>query len=313
MRKYDRNAAFNILFKAILSVVTGAGCFMLLRYLCRFDLSVSAAVSALAALLVVLLFSFLLRYTRFYYAYYSFVSHFLFTDKAGNVYCPCCGKHFGQFRDERFYEDTSRFNPSAFAGAKQDVICDFCRSAPRHRIIAEWADLHINKLRSSRILYFAPELSMMLWFRRNGIHPSTADLYDRRAALRLDITAIDLPDNSQDIVVCNHVLEHVSDYELALSELHRILRSRGILIISFPVEPSSDSVIEMKDSTPEERIRYCGQHDHLRLFGNNSAGILENAGFEVSTIDLTDMPDDIMPVTGPACYDTNKIFCCIRK
>ena len=41
--------------------------------------------------------------------------------------------------------------------------------------------------------------------------------------------------------------------------------------------------------------------------------MLENAGFEVSTIDISNMPDDIVPVTGPSDYDTNKVFYCIRN
>ena len=75
---------------------------------------------------------------------------------------------------------------------------------------------------------------MMKWFRRNKIKVTTADLYDKRADLKLDITKIDLPDESYDMVIANHVLEHVSSYEAALSELRRILKPDGTMIVSFP-------------------------------------------------------------------------------
>ena len=154
---------------------------------------------------------------------------------------------------------------------------------------------------------------MMLWFRKHGIKVRTADLFDKRAELKLDITAIDFPDGSVDMIFCNHVLEHVSDHMRALSELHRILRKGGRLIISFPMDEGLDRMIEDKNASAEDRIRFFGQHDHLRLFGRDSSKMLENAGFEADIIELGNMPDNIVPVIGPSDYDTNKIFCCIRK
>ena len=311
MRKYDRNAVFNIAVKAVLFTAFYAGGFFLAR------LTLPAPVSLLAALvpavLIVGLFSFLLRYTKFYYGYYSFVSAFLFKEKKGEVYCPCCNKYFKQFRDERFYADEKRFNPATFSGSRQDVICDFCRSAPRQRIIAAWADKRVEQLKGSKILYFAPELSMMLWFRRKGIRVRTADLFEKRADLKLDITALDLPSESEDVIFCNHVLEHVSDHLKALAEFRRVLKKGGMLIISFPIDESSDQMREDKNATEEDRLRLFGQHDHFRMFGNDSEKMLENAGFEVSLIDISGMPDDIVPVNGPSDYDTNKVFCCIKK
>ena len=200
-----------------------------------------------------------------------------------------------------------------FKKSRQDVICDCCRSAPRQRIIAEWAEKNVDLLKSSKILYFAPELSMMLWFRKHGIKVTTADLFDKRTDLKLDLTAIDLPDGSEDIVFCNHVLEHVSDYKVALSELHRVLKEGGRLIISFPINYDFEEVHEEKTGSGEERIRLFGQDDHLRVFGKDSRKILEDSGFAVESIDLSGFPQEIVPVTGPADYDTNEIFCCVRK
>ncbi len=312
MKKYDRNAVFNIIVKILLLVIVFTGAFCLMRFPFGADRLICAAVSAVCSSAAVLLFSFLLRYTRFYFGYYAFVSRFLFRDKTGEVYCPCCDKYFPAFKDERFYADEKRFNPAMFSSSRQDVMCDFCRSAPRHRIIAMWAEENVQMLKKSKILYFAPELSMSLWFRRHGIRVRTADLFDRRAELKLDITALDLPDASVDIVFCNHILEHVSDYKAALSELHRVIRKAGVLIISFPIDYGSDKVREEDTGSVQERIRLFGQNDHLRVFGNDSRRILEEAGFKADAIDISKMPDEIVPVTGPADYDTNEIFCCIR-
>ena len=313
MRKYDRNAVFNIAVKAVLFTTFFTAVFCVLFFPLNLAFVISAAAAFIFGTAVVCLFSYLLRYTGFYFGYYSFVSGILYRNKQGNVYCPCCGKHFTDFQDYRYYDDEKHFNPTTFSRSRQDVICGFCRSAPRHRIIAEWAEQNIGLLKKSEILYFAPELSMMLWFRKHGIKVRTADLFDKRAELKLDITAIDFPDGSVDMIFCNHVLEHVSDHMRALSELHRILRKGGRLIISFPMDEGLDRMIEDKNASAEDRTRFFGQHDHLRLFGRDSSKMLENAGFEADIIELGNMPDNIVPVIGPSDYDTNKIFCCIRK
>lgn len=313
MRKYDRNAVFNIAVKALLFIAFFTAAFCILKFAFNLPTVISVIVGLICGLAAVFLFSYLLRYTGFYYSYYAFSSGFLFKQKQGNVYCPCCGKHFDHFEDLRFYDDVKHYNPEMFKKSRQDVICDCCRSAPRQRIIAQWAEQNVDLLKSSKILYFAPELSMMLWFRKHGIKVTTADLFDKRTDLKLDLTAIDLPDGSEDIVFCNHVLEHVSDYNVALSELHRVLKEGGRLIISFPINYDFEEVHEEKTGSGEERIRLFGQDDHLRVFGKDSRKILEDAGFEVGSVDIEGLPDEIVPVTGPADYDTNEIFCCVRK
>jgi len=59
----------------------------------------------------------------------------------------------------------------------------------------------------------------------------------------LDITAIDLPDNSQDGYICISVLEHVKDYQKALSEILRTLKPNGRLLITVPfIYPRHDVV-----------------------------------------------------------------------
>ena len=51
---------------------------------------------------------------------------------------------------------------------------------------------------------------------------------------RIDATAIPYGDGSFDVVLCNHVLEHVPDYRKALSEIHRVLRPDGWAVLQTP-------------------------------------------------------------------------------
>ena len=228
-------------------------------------------------------------------------------------YCPCCGRRFAGFTDMKFYDDVERFDPDRFEKQMQDVMCPFCYSAPRQRILAVWAEENKELLKGAKILYFAPEHSMMNWLKKNGVKVTTADLFQKDVDLKLDITDISLPDGSYDMVICNHVLEHVSNYEKALSELNRILKPCGILIISFPIDPALETVLEKDAPAPEDRIRIFGQNDHVRLFGKDSRELIEKYGFKVSVIDTGKMPETILPVTGPADYDSNIIFSCIKE
>ncbi len=57
-----------------------------------------------------------------------------------------------------------------------------------------------------------------------------------------DSMSLPLPDNSVDLVICNHVYEHVPDPERLFSEIHRILKSDGICYLGaasrwIPMEP----------------------------------------------------------------------------
>ena len=163
-------------------------------------------------------------------------------------------------------------------------------------------------------MYFAPENGMDRWMKSRGVAVTTADLYIA-ADLKLDLDQIDQPSASWDVVFCNHVLEHVPDYKRALRELYRILKPGGRLICSFPIDMRYETVQEdsalVGDDSPQadrERIRKFGQKDHLRVFGRDSVKLLEEAGFVVSVIDGDTMPAEIMPIVGPADYDSNKLF-----
>lgn len=56
--------------------------------------------------------------------------------------------------------------------------------------------------------------------------------------LRFDLTRCPLPDECVDAVVMLNVLEHIEDDELALKQVHRILKPGGILVVEVPAGPS---------------------------------------------------------------------------
>lgn len=131
--------------------------------------------------------------------------------------------------------------------------------------------------------------------------------------MNLDIQDTKLPDCSYDLIICNHVLEHVDDYQKALEEMYRILRPGEHFICSFPIDERYD-ILEEDNTlrTAEERIQKFGQADHNRVFGINADTLLIQAGFTVHRIQGESYPDEILPVTGPADYDINYLFDCVK-
>ena len=235
----------------------------------------------------------------------------IFGSKNMEYSCPCCGYKFKRFVEGEYRELPDFYDVSLFENMRQDVQCPVCGSLPRHRILASWCEDNKGLLEGKKILYFAPERSMTRWLKKRGIAYTTADLFNVDTVLRLDIQKTGLPDGSYDVIICNHVLEHVDDYMTALREVRRVLTPDGILICSFPVSPDVEFVDEDKSVTTDaERLKRYSQADHVRLFGMKADKFMTDAGFDVSFIDGKDYPSDIVPVTGPCRYDIDRLYLC---
>ena len=225
-------------------------------------------------------------------------------------FCPCCNTYLKRFAKGEYEKHPDRFDPGRYRNTRQDVLCPVCGALPRHRILALWCEAHSEELRGSRILYFAPEIGMALWMRRNRIAFTTADL-KAEADLMADIQDTGLHDQSYDVIFCNHVLEHVDDFREALREVYRILRTGGSFLCSFPMDPETELLDEDPCvQTEQGRTESFGQFDHKRVFGMKADCFLVEAGFSVTRICGEDYPDAILPVVGPADYDMNILFCC---
>ena len=160
-------------------------------------------------------------------------------------------------------------------------------SLERHRLLWLYLTRETDLLRRpQRILHIAPEVCLMKRLRHRAADYTTADLESPLAELHFDVLRIPLPDASYDVLICNHLLEHVADDRRALGEFYRILRPGGWGILLSPVDRSRAATFEDDSITdPEERTRIFGQYDHRRIYGRDYGGRLREAGFEVREID----------------------------
>ncbi len=190
--------------------------------------------------------------------------------------CPCCGGRFKRM---------SRRRVAGFGG-----ICPRCRSHPRHRATALL--LARGELPGRRLLHFAPEpLFDPVFARLPEIERTTADLY-APADLQLDITKMDLPDGSFDLILCSHVLEHVPDDLAAMSELRRVLAPGGLALVLTPYRAEVSTYEDPRITAPIDRMVAFGQQDHVRIYGADLADRLREAGFEVSDRTPADLFDE---------------------
>jgi SAM-dependent methyltransferase len=164
-----------------------------------------------------------------------------------------------------------------------DARCPSCGSLERHRHQALWIKRNEDALRSKRILHFAPEPILREIYSNLAATYASADIQAGRGTLVLNLERIEQPDGSWDVVVANHVLEHVDDKK-ALTEIHRVLAPGGLAVLSFPVALGFERTYENPDVVSKaDRELHFGQWDHVRYFGADAAEHIAAAGFEVST------------------------------
>jgi SAM-dependent methyltransferase len=194
------------------------------------------------------------------------------------VYCPCCDHHFRRF------VPSGRANVPGLHGPTQNSRCPRCHSFDRHRL--QWLYLH-NRTNifcdRLRVLHFAPEAYLQKKLHDcSNLDYTSADIDSPLAMIKVDITDIPYEENTFDVILCSHVLEHIPDDRKAMSELYRILKPGGWALILVPFE--ADRTETFEDSSivdPEERTRLFGQHDHVRVYGRDFTDRLECAGFTV--------------------------------
>ncbi|MFC2081471.1 class I SAM-dependent methyltransferase [Bacteroidota bacterium] len=118
-----------------------------------------------------------------------------------------------------------------------------------------------------RILDFSPSRSIYRAFKKNpSIQYSSSDLSgDFLSDHHYDITNIESQDETYDMIICYHILEHIEDDTQAMKELHRIVKNNGACIIQTPWK-EGDIYEDNSVKSEEDRLKHFGQIDHVRIY-----------------------------------------------
>ena len=165
------------------------------------------------------------------------------------LHCPLCQ-----------YSDFSFIHLSNENEISWNSACPKCDSRSRHRGLIFVYKQFFKNSRKSKILHFAPEEVLKIEIKKmRNIHYLTTDIEMTNVDFpNEDIQYLSFNNSSFDFILINHVLEHVSDDEKAISELSRILKPKGIVIITIPGNWSRKHTKEFK------KINYNG---HYRDYG----------------------------------------------
>lgn len=77
---------------------------------------------------------------------------------------------------------------------------------------------------------------------------------------------LEYPDNSFGVVVCNQVLEHLKEPEIALKEMIRVTKPNGIVLITVPIGHSLDGKTYSDGTNSSKHINHWGLYELIKLF-----------------------------------------------
>jgi len=161
------------------------------------------------------------------------------------------------------------------------------------KVLKQYKEL--NKQREIKILHLAPEHKISAWLlKQPNVSYVAGDKFTKgyeypSYTIDLDILNLPFEENSFDILICNHVLEHIPDDTAAMKEIFRVLKKDGTAILQVPLAYGLQHTVEDEAAkTEKEREEKFGQYDHVRLYGLDYANRLENVGFKVEVTKPSD-------------------------
>lgn len=187
------------------------------------------------------------------------------------------------------------FLPYGYENPRENVLSPSTLSLERHRLLWLYLKNKTSFFKANlKVLHFAPEQAFHGRFTKlENLAYTTTDLNSPLADIKADICDLPFEDNSFDVILCNHVLEHIPDDTKAMKELYRILNKGGWGIFQIPQDLNRDKTFEDNSITDKkERAKIFGQYDHVRIYGKDYFNKLRSIGFKVDEVDFTSSLSD---------------------
>lgn len=166
---------------------------------------------------------------------------------------------------------------------RREAQCPGCGARERHRLLWCYIKNEMEMFKDDKqILYLAPTQIIDEKLRERG-NVVTVDLLMEDVDINADITQLPFNDSIFDVIICSHVLEHIPDDRVALSEMHRVLKSGGDTLLMVPKDKALEQTYEDDSITsPEARREEFGEKSHVRWYGKDFIQRLEDTGFDAT-------------------------------
>lgn len=175
--------------------------------------------------------------------------------------------------------------------------CPWCYSHDRERHLYLYMLMAgiFSFLTGKRVLHFAPEMHLSRIIEKAGpdlfvkcdLHPWAPDM------IKVDLLELPYADSYFDLLIANHVLEHVTDDRRAVAEIARVLKPGGFAILQTPY---SDILLRTWEdagiNSKALRLEFFGQEDHLRLFGKDIFDRIEKQGLQSKVLSHDELLGD---------------------
>ncbi|WP_069592895.1 methyltransferase domain-containing protein [Methanosphaera sp. WGK6] len=191
----------------------------------------------------------------------------------GTIQCNICG-----------YESEFEFLHYGKSNRRNEK-CPVCNTFQRTRLLWYYLEKYTDVFERDnlKILNNSPQNKIYHLFKEKyGDNYIASDIEERECVDEvIDIQNIPYEDNTFDLIISSHVLEHVPDDKKAMREFYRVLKPNGMVIILIPSLYSLTKTFELPQiNTPTLKERYNKQHDHLRYYSvDNLFKDLEDIGF----------------------------------
>lgn len=216
--------------------------------------------------------------------------------RGSKYYCPFCGYRSSNLG--RFGFDFPVIQEMKIVGSGlRRSRCYQCNSSDRERLIYAYLENEIQFFKSNhnaRILHVSPEPHLSKYLKgQPKSEYIRGDLFAAgysypKDVINMDITQIPYPDSYFDLIICNHVLEHIPEDGKAIKELYRVLKKGGKAIIQVPISLVLNKTYENESIVdPKEREKEFGQSDHIRIYGQDYSKRLSQGGFKVQIEDIS--------------------------
>lgn len=220
-------------------------------------------------------------------------------------YCPIC-------------KNINYYKP--YGVPPRNAMCPVCGSLERDRFFQLIKEQKFPDIfdKPCKVLHFAPESILYSFFTENkNIDYFPVDfcpeIYaERNINIREKVNMEEIPyeNNTFDFIYNSHVLEHVPDDIKGMGELRRVLKEDGICITTVPLSNIPETFENEEYNTPELRLKYFGQRDHLRRYGNDFKDRLESVGFNVEELKAKDIMSDDNKRKVYGLLEHEKFFIC---